>query len=699
MEDILGWINEHNYYDVYSFDVFDTLLRRRIEPPALIKCRVAEHISELLARREIYVSPEHILAHRHKAEKALQQKAISRGQDADYCLDDVMAETLKALGANSALYSEEIVSYEIDLEKKATEPMPGAMAVLTYLQSIDKRVICLSDTYLSTNQIAAILEHHGLLNYIDKLYTSSDVGRRKETGALFQYVVEHEGSNIVHIGDDYVSDNIIPKKLAIRTLWLCSRSEQRRRRKLRKLLNSKNKMNYVNTIIRRPDRDFNALYRLGYDVFSPTLTVFVHSVAEQARKDGIEMLFFVARDGYIMKKVYDVLQRSILTEHSFPMGKYMCLSRIPIKAASLYEITYRDVSELYLYRRKVRKMDISFGDVLSSYGLDPRQFTELARRYGIDVNALIDDKLSNPSFIALLESEDFKEIVRIGSDQAKRLLHGYLSSIGLMGKRNVAVVDGNSEGITKSLLDEVFVNDEDYPTVTEYYLNFINLHTTDAILDLSRTRGVLGDWRKDPYIRFFADFGTLVELVGHPNHGLTVGYKRTNGKIIPMFKKTPQESQFEVTSEVVRGILAYTGDYSAYYGLHNIRCGELLGHVKANIRQWLIFPPQKDAAALQDLFVTIDWPFERNKTLIRPISFFDLITLYGLYKKLKASFWIPGALILAPIPGLNWLFYQAIALEIHGRKLTRHLTSRYPGLAVRPQKLLKLLKREVLSIK
>lgn len=46
MQDVLRWIFKHKHYDVYSFDIFDTLLRRRIDPPESIKCLVSEHISE-----------------------------------------------------------------------------------------------------------------------------------------------------------------------------------------------------------------------------------------------------------------------------------------------------------------------------------------------------------------------------------------------------------------------------------------------------------------------------------------------------------------------------------------------------------------------------------------------------------------------------------------------------------------------------
>ena len=118
MGKILTWLERHNHYDVYSFDVFDTLLRRRIDPPELVKALAAEYLSTRLAQHEINISQVEILAQRKRCEELLLPEALSRGRDADYCLDDVMAETLKTLKADSALNSSEIVNYEIGLYKE-----------------------------------------------------------------------------------------------------------------------------------------------------------------------------------------------------------------------------------------------------------------------------------------------------------------------------------------------------------------------------------------------------------------------------------------------------------------------------------------------------------------------------------------------------------------------------------------------------
>ena len=674
MDDVLGWLKKHGQkYEVYSLDVFDTLLRRRIDPPELVKRLVADYISALLLNNGIATSTEEILAQRSRTEEALQREAAVKGEDADCSLGAVIAGTLKAVGADRIIDSKEIAVYEIELEKKALEPMPGALSVLTYLKSLNKRVICVSDSYLSTAQMASILENHGMLKYIDRVYVSSDIGRRKSTGRLFEYVSENECGDIVHIGDNYTSDQLIPKRLGIKALWLHSRSEKDRKKELGKLSKSKNKMNYVNAIIRSADKDNNELHRIGYDILGPALAVFIHNVAEQARKDGIEALFFIARDGYVMKKIYEILQLGIYADSSLPQGKYMCLGRLPVRTASLHKLTYAELSEVYAYMMRSPGKTATFGDILSSYGLEPSYFIQVAKIHGIDVDEPISLSTENTRVQGLLESNEFQDKVRGKGDEARALLRDYLISIGFMAKHHVAVVDANAEGMTQALLDRIFANEKGYPMVSRYYFNAVYLKAkrTDINLDLPQVKGIVSDWREDTEEEqnHFLLLGMFIELFSHPNHGVTAGYKRVNGRVIPLFRSTPQESQYQVTSQGLQGILDYARDYNTYYSLHKYRCEDLLEPMKRNIREWALFPPRRDVKALKGLFLTSDWPQESNHSLIGQIKFRDIVTVGGIRKQLRSSMWLQGTLALAPVIGLNWLARKAVKFKKQGRRL------------------------------
>ena len=672
MEDILQSIKRHDAYSVYSLDVFDTLLRRRVDPPEEIKRLVAEYISARLNKCGRDLSPEEILTQRDKAEQALRRRAASSGKDSQCCLDDVLTETTKAIGADTLLDCRDIVDYEIALEEEATEPMPGVRELLAYLQANGRRVVAVSETYLSLGQMTTILEHHNLLPFINRIYVSSDTGMGKATGNLFRFMITNEGINLIHIGDNHYLDKIVPRSLGIQALWFHSRDEHRRRRELRRLSAGENKLAYVNAIIGGADPREGELFRIGHDVLGPALTIFVHDVAEESKKEGVERLFFVARDGYVMKKIYGILRTTVCRDESLPIGKYVCLGRMPIRLASLDRLSCEKALAVYPYIERFRGKSTTFTDILNSFGLEPGTFAAIAGRYGVALDGPVNDMLPGTKLHALLESGDFVEAVNSRASALRGLLRDYLRDMGFMGRQNVAVVDANAEGVTQLLLDSIFACDPDYPRVIRYYLNSANLSRdrNQTEVDSPLVRGVFGDWRRDSVVkqrRLFV-FGNLIELFSHPNHGLTVGYRRRNdGRVVPTFRRTPQEGQYASTSAVLQGILAYARSYGLRYDLHRCEVSVLLEGARASVEKWVTSPPKPDIEVLSNLFVVSDWPLEIESSLVRRLSFSDIVGIRGLVAKVQSAMWLEGTLATAPIPGIRSL-YRIIPLISAGKK-------------------------------
>jgi len=153
-----------------------------------------------------------------------------------------------------------------------------------------------------------------------------------------------------------------------------------------------------------------------------------------------------------------------------------------------------------------------------------------------------------------------------------------------------------------------------------------------------------------------------------------VGYKNANGKIMPVFRKTPQESEYPLTSQGLNGVLSYAHDYGIYYGLHNYRCEQLLEDMKGDIKQWVVHPPKRDAKVLKDFFLTSDWPIQSNHRLIEQIKGCDIVTIIGLRRKVMSSWWPEATLRLAPMPVLSRLLYRMSTFVDRGLRLLSHLT-------------------------
>jgi len=657
-EILFAQINDNN--TIFSFDIFDTIIIRKIDPPYLIKQLSAKKTSEILKNHDINATPNDILNHRKIIEYELQSEAFKNGNDRECNLDNVIKELVNRLDSSNNINFNTIIDFEIELEKSATCVMPGILDVLRTIKRADKRIIGITETYLSKIQINTLLEYRGLKDYFDELYVSSDIGLSKNTGNLYRYVIKKESLNITHVGDNYKLDHIIPARLGIKTLWLHDKAELKRKSKLRKLVNNKNKMEYINAIVMRDNEKPDPLYKIGYHVLGPALTVFIHNIMEQSKNDNNQRMFFIARDGYILKKIYDILRHNIYKDN-LPLSRYMCMSRLSIKLASLKAF---GVGEIDAYLKRDYLNYLALRNLLNSYGLEPNEFVEIARKYGIDLDDLIYSPAQDSRLNALLDNHEFQCKIMGNSIEAKNILREYLLNIGFMGSERVAFIDAQGTGISQMLLENTFLGDNDYPFVHGYYFDLAN---NGSNIDSPQINGIIFDWRSDSKNgeRLFEIFGSLIELFSHPNHGVTAGYKRRcDGKVIPIFRKTPMEDQYIIRSKIIDGAISYARDYSISFDLHNYNCNNLIEDEKQKIKQWIAFPSKKDVSALKDVVAIDDWPIEISIPLVKQLKGVDLLRPKTFAQKVITSLWPEGTLRLSTIPTLNWLFYKITSSKI-----------------------------------
>ena len=90
-------------------------------------------------------------------------------------------------------------------------------------KNYNKKVILISDMYLSLKDIKRIaLNKLEKISFIDNIYISSEIGFRKATGKLFEYVLNDnyiKNNEILHIGDNIRSDINIANAIGIKTIF------------------------------------------------------------------------------------------------------------------------------------------------------------------------------------------------------------------------------------------------------------------------------------------------------------------------------------------------------------------------------------------------------------------------------------------------------------------------------------------------
>ena len=179
-------------YDVISFDVFDTLLLRLTHKPT-----------------DVFVNIEHqycwrgFARARILAEQTARQKQCQAGEPAEVTLSQIYQELPSKWKKEGLTY----VEAELQAEEKLCIANSDLLPVVQALCQDGKTVICVSDMYLSSDQIRCLLTAAGYPEL--EVIVSCEEGASKYQGALYDTVKRRfPGKRVIHIGDQLYGDYI-----------------------------------------------------------------------------------------------------------------------------------------------------------------------------------------------------------------------------------------------------------------------------------------------------------------------------------------------------------------------------------------------------------------------------------------------------------------------------------------------------------
>ncbi len=184
--------------DVISFDIFDTIIKRKTGDPQSI-FRVME---KQLGVRGFAES-------RIRAEKEARRKTDKQ--------EVSLKEIYSQLQNKTGLDTKELEQLEIETELNSCIPVERTVSLFDELVRKGKTVILISDMYMSRNVIENMLNKCGISGY-SKLYISSERGVNKKTGDLFDHVLKDmdlDKKKLLHIGDNPIGDYLVPIKKGI----------------------------------------------------------------------------------------------------------------------------------------------------------------------------------------------------------------------------------------------------------------------------------------------------------------------------------------------------------------------------------------------------------------------------------------------------------------------------------------------------
>lgn len=324
-------------HDIISFDLFDTLIMRRVLLPSDIFDLVED---KLICR---YGSSFDFKTKRIRAEHYCYNEVSEY-----FNIIDIYNYLQNQMNVTSS-FAETILEIELFLERDNCIPRNTVVDVMRYAISKGKHVCITTDTYLKEEHIISLMKLSEITNY-DMLFISCEIKQSKANGSMWQYLKnKYNDQKVLHIGDNYISDIENAQKAGIDAYEVKSAFE------LIGISSVNHMRNYVDSFENRlllgqlsthmlndpfafhetrGQFKVNTMHELGFLSFGPLVLNFLLWLIRKSKEHKIEKLLFFSRDGYLLERLYQQIVTKF--EIEAPTGKYLLTSRRAASVASIY---------------------------------------------------------------------------------------------------------------------------------------------------------------------------------------------------------------------------------------------------------------------------------------------------------------------------------------------------------------------------
>lgn len=223
---------------VVSVDVFDTLLLRDTIPESArfkaISALQANVLNDLAA---VEISPTSLYLLRREAARTVYWTKTRRSGGREASWREIFQLMFDSLGVPvDEKWFALCAAQELRYEQERLRLNWPLSELLKDAQDRGKAVVCMSDMYLSSEQIKHLIDTSAGCEQGLPIYSSADHGFGKGCGALYRKLAgdySSEFPQIFHCGDNWYSDFIVPQSLGIRAQFLPRTKTWRMARKMR----------------------------------------------------------------------------------------------------------------------------------------------------------------------------------------------------------------------------------------------------------------------------------------------------------------------------------------------------------------------------------------------------------------------------------------------------------------------------------
>lgn len=646
-KELANLISESTYV---SFDIFDTAIIRNVLAPSDVFALVKEQYESC----NLSFLPDYPKK-RREAEKKARKKIWAQKRISEVTLDAIFECLESDFGLDSKIV-QILKQLELETEYEVCRKNAFIFSIYNYCLNHNKKIIFISDMYLPLQSITNILRSRGY-DYFDKVFLSSSIGHTKAKGNIYRFVVDELGcepEQILHIGDNYESDVVMAKKNGIKTYYYekpivrALHDPIFKNEKFPQLVKRKKSLEesfYLAKIVNKYYCDITQeqthsedgfWYNFGYKNIGIIFWGFISWLIDSSAEDSIEKIFFLSRDGYIMKEVYDLASEY---HENLPPAEYLYASRRALNIPSIVEFNDLDIDFLLSGTSTLK-----VSQFLQRAGLEPNNYVQEIKVVGF--NDMNQEVISGKDYVMLkslfdLLASDVKELAEL---ERKNLIIS-LNSVGILDKKKVAVVDIGWHGsmqysisrVLKALGKDIEVQGYYFGTkrkAVKFYNKGMNMS------------GYLCNFGSPKYYNSIIKLSTeIFEFIHSAPHGSVIKYACEDQGIKPVLEKSDLGSnEVRKVKMMHMGALEFISEY-----LEHLEKYPFIKTPKdmaiRPLHRVLKVPTLEEAEQLGDIEHAEGFGDVNTKRYIaQPPSYTPLLLLRfdKLFMSLKSSFWKMG---------------------------------------------------------
>lgn len=491
---------------VYSFDVFDTLITRTTATPT----GIFAIMQKVIKRNEIYEDlPPLVREKFYQVRVDSEREARATNQIKGKTAEVTLAQIYKIMRLMHGLTDkQEDLLKQLELETEYENIVP-IQHNIEKLKEYKKRylVFLISDMYLSESIIRKMLLK------IDKIFedipimVSCDYEKTKASGQLYDVFLAQNGikpEEWIHVGDNKISDGIQVEikggKAQLVDLYPYTDFETVT------ISNNIDNADFQLALgaVKNSNPKESEFYEIGRRFGGVILYSYILWVLETAKKLDIGDLYFIARDGYVLKAIADVIVQEkgwgIRTHYLYGSRKAW---QLPSLGDSKDDLRNWFAAKCNPY---------SIEELCQMLFIDKKTLIEFLPdivTLDFEVNILTYEEVA---FIRqlLLANDDFFDLLQTIISGKKREAEAYLQQ-EINRKERYAFVEVNGSGYTQQCLYHL-INNPEQKIVSFFY-------TLAGINDFYKEHNV---YYKYTFERF--EIAEVIELFCRSFHGQTAGY-------------------------------------------------------------------------------------------------------------------------------------------------------------------------------